>query len=107
MLIYSKLLSIKKLHIKVKSFQVRQPVWLSVPTAGKLDPRWEEKWKVTRIMSPVAVTVEISDSNRVRVVHVSRMQPRLQAGTMKQAKEGHRNLEPHQVDHYFEEYYNY
>ena len=49
-------------HTKVRSFQVGQPVWLSVPTAGKLDPRWEGKWKVTRIMSPV--TVEISDGEQ-------------------------------------------
>ncbi|KAL5460210.1 hypothetical protein EMCRGX_G033639 [Ephydatia muelleri] len=60
------------------------------------------KWKVTRIMSPV--TVEISDGNRVRVVHVNRMQPRLQAGTMEQAEEGHRKpWSPPQVDHYFED----
>eukprot|EP00731_Ephydatia_muelleri_P003091 Em0001g3091a len=71
-------------HTKVRSFQVGQPVWLSVPTAGKLDPRWEGKWKITRIMSPV--TVEISDGNRVRVVHVNRMQPRLQAGTRSRQK---------------------
>ena len=36
-------------HSKVRKFQVGQPVWLSVPTAGKLDPRWEGKWKVTKI----------------------------------------------------------
>ena len=53
-------------------------------------------------MSPV--TVEISDGNRVRVVHVNRMQPRLQAGTMEQAEEGHRKpWSPPQVDHYFED----
>eukprot|EP00731_Ephydatia_muelleri_P034967 Em0088g19a len=86
-------------HTKVRSFQVGQPVWLSVPTAGKLDPRWEGKWKVTRIMSPV--TVEISDGNRVRVVHVNRMQPRLQSGTMEQAEEGHRKpWSPPQVHHF-------
>ncbi|KAL5463810.1 hypothetical protein EMCRGX_G032745 [Ephydatia muelleri] len=89
-------------HTKVRSFQVGQPVWLSVPTAGKLDPRWEGKWKVTRIMCPV--TVEIRDGNRVRVVHVNRIQPRLQAGTMEQAEKGHRKpWSPPQVDHYFED----
>ena len=28
-------------HSKRPSFVVSNPVWLSIPTAGKLDPRWE------------------------------------------------------------------
>ena len=28
-------------HSKIRKFQVGQTVWLSVPTAGKLDPKWE------------------------------------------------------------------
>ena len=28
-------------------------VWLSVPTAGKLDSRWEGNWKISAVKSPV------------------------------------------------------
>ena len=28
------------------SFKVNDPIWLPVPTTGKLDPKWEGNWKV-------------------------------------------------------------
>ena len=31
-------------HIRTRSFVSGDPVWLSIPTAGKLDPRWEGRW---------------------------------------------------------------
>lgn len=46
-------------HSINRSFKVGESVWLSVPTAGKLDPRWEGKWKAVAVKSPV--TVEICD----------------------------------------------
>ena len=57
-------------------FKPGDPVWLTDPTAKKLDPRWEGGWKVTHVMSPV--TVEISKEERTKVVHVNRLQHRLQ-----------------------------
>ena len=30
-----------------RKFGVSDHVWLSVPVAGKLDPKWEGGWKVT------------------------------------------------------------
>ena len=39
-----------------RQFAIGDLVWLSIPTAGKLDPRWE--WKC-RVKS--AVTMEITD----------------------------------------------
>ena len=45
------------------------PVWLFVPTAGKLDPRWEGGWIIQAVKSPV--TVQISDGQRTKVVHVN------------------------------------
>ena len=41
------------------SFQVGDDVWLSLPRAGKLDPKWEGNWKVVSVKNPV--NVEISD----------------------------------------------
>ena len=28
-------------HVQQRSFQVGDTVWLDLPTAGKLDPKWE------------------------------------------------------------------
>lgn len=33
-------------HSKERSFMVGDPVWVSIPTAGKLDPRWEGNWTI-------------------------------------------------------------
>ena len=57
-------------------FKLGDLVWLSVPTAGKLDPRWEGNWTVRRVKSPV--TVEISDEERTKVVHTNRLHIRIQ-----------------------------
>ena len=51
-------------------------VWLSVPTAGKLEPRWEGGWKISMVKGPV--TMEITDGERTKVVHVNRIRRRLQ-----------------------------
>ena len=60
-----------------RTFEVGQPVWLSRPTAGKLDPRWEGRWTVKSVKSPV--TVEIADEQRRRVVHINRLRHRVSA----------------------------
>ena len=57
---------------RVRTFTEGDPLWLSIPTAGKLDSRWEGNWTIKSIKSHV--TMEISDGNRTRVVHVNRLQ---------------------------------
>ena len=68
------------LHTKSHSFKEGDAVWLSVPTAGKLEPRWEGGWKVTKIKSPV--NVQISSGHHSKMVQVNRLhhwiQPNLQ-----------------------------
>ena len=59
------------------SYTVNDKVWLSVPTAGKLQPRWEGGWKVKSVKSPV--TIEISNGRKSKVVHSNRLQHRFQA----------------------------
>ena len=61
-------------HTSTPSFKLGDPVWLSVPTAGKLDPRWEGEWVVKSVKSPVSV--EICDSKRTKVVHTNRLRHR-------------------------------
>ena len=46
-------------------------MWLSIPTAGKLDPRWEGRWVVKAIKSPE--NIEITNGCTSRVVHVNRV----------------------------------
>ena len=76
-------------HTSERAFRVGDPVWLSVPTAGKLDPRWEGGWKVTTKKSPV--TWEISDGRRVRVVHSNRLHFRHQPTFVAEEKDANDN----------------
>ena len=51
----------------VCSFQVDDNVWLSLPHAGKLDPKWQGDWKVVSVKSPVNVEI----SNGTQCISVS------------------------------------
>ena len=62
-----------------RAFSQGDPVWLSIPTAGKLDPKWEGKWVVQSVLSPVTYT--ICDGRRTKTVHINRLRPRLQFDT--------------------------
>lgn len=63
-------------HTSVRTFSIGDSVWLSIPTAGKLDPQWEGEWKVKSVKSPT--NVEITDGRRLRIVHINRLQYRYQ-----------------------------
>ena len=70
-------------------------VWLAVPTAGKLDPRWEGEWVVKTIKSPV--NVEITDGKHTKVVHTkvvhtNRLQHRYIPGVVSSANYGHKEF---------------
>ena len=55
------------------SFSQNSHVWLSVPTAGKLDPKWESGWTVVKQFKDQP-TVQIKHSDgRLRTVHVNRL----------------------------------
>ena len=86
-----------------RKFTEGDPVWLSIPTAGKLDPRWEGNWTIKSIKSPV--TMEISDGNRTRVVHVNRLQHHLQPRPVttrnSETDPPEPDWTPPQVDHFF------
>ena len=66
-------------HTMQSTFVSGDPVWLSIPTADKLDPRWEGEWVIKSVKGPV--TMEISDSKkRTKVVHTNRLQHRYAPG---------------------------
>ena len=58
-------------HSRHRQFKVGDHVWLSIPTAGKLDPKWEGGWKVVKVISPI--NMQIHDGKRTRVVHTNRL----------------------------------
>ena len=66
-------------HTQPRSFAVGDSVWLSIPTAGKLDPRWEGGWIIQSIVSPTTYTIH--DGCRTRTVHINRLRRRLQVVT--------------------------
>ena len=63
-------------HIQQRSFQVSDTVWLDVPTAGKLDAKWEGGWIVKAIQGPT--TYVISNGKNDRTVHINRLHKRIQ-----------------------------
>ena len=65
-----------------RQFKVGEGVWLSNPTAGKLDPRWEGGWEIQSVKGPV--TYEIINGKRTKVVHINRLQRRVQPLTRHQ-----------------------
>ena len=40
-------------HSSSRTFVVNDHVWLSVPTVGKLDPRWEGGWIIQAVKSSI------------------------------------------------------
>jgi len=60
-----------------RTFTVGDMVWLSIPTAGKLDPKWEGGWVIQSVQSPITYT--INDKRRTKTVHINRLGPRIQA----------------------------
>ena len=44
-------------HTKQPTFVAGKAVWLSIPTAGKLDPRWEGEWVIKSMKSPVTAKI--------------------------------------------------
>ena len=62
-----------------RTFSVGDPVWLSIPTAGKLDPKWEGEWIIQSVVSPTTYTIH--DGLRTKTVHIDRLRQRIQATT--------------------------
>jgi len=52
-----------------RTFTIGDPVWLSIPTAGKLESKWEGEWVIQSVQSPV--TYKINDGRRTKIVHIN------------------------------------
>ena len=61
-------------HTSPPSFTVNigDTVWLSIPTAGKLDPKWEGGWSIKAVKSPV--TIKINNRINTRIVRTNCLQ---------------------------------
>ena len=53
----------------VRSFSAGEPIWLSAPTAGKLQPRWEGDWVIKNVKGPT--NMEITNGKNTKVVHTN------------------------------------
>lgn len=91
-------------HSQLRSFKSGTAVWLSVPTAGKLEPRWEGNWTVCSAKTPVSI--EITDGQKTKVVHVNRLRLRIQPEQNETLRENPKNgqtakeWEAPQVEHF-------
>ena len=63
-------------HVQQRSFKLGDTVWLNIPTAGKLDPKWQGGWMVKAIPGPT--TYVITDGKTDRAVHIIRLRKRIQ-----------------------------
>ena len=86
---------------RAHSFVAGAPVWLSIPTRGKLQPKWQGNWEVLEIKSPT--NVKITNGQTTKVVHVNRLrhrkQPQLKSIPVTTTPSSN-NWFPPQVDHH-------
>ena len=81
-----------------RKFQVGDRVWLSIPTAGKLQPKWEGEWKIVGKRN--AVNYIISDGTRTRTVHINRLKKRFQPDIRGQESDNNQQQwSPPRIDH--------
>ena len=59
-----------------RSFKAGDPVWLSIPTARKLQPRWDGRWTITNQKG--SCNLELTNGHQSKVVHVNRVRHRIQ-----------------------------
>ena len=62
---------------KTTKFHEGDSVWLSIPTAGKLSPRWDGGWIIQEEVKS-AVTMKIKNDHHSKVVHVNCLRHRIQ-----------------------------
>lgn len=85
-------------HSTLRQFKVGDPVWLSVPTAGKLAPKWEGGWKIVKLESPL--NMKIQNGQKTRDVHINCLRHRLQPQSDEDVvNTEYCHWEPPQVDH--------
>ena len=68
-------------HTQSRKFAEDDLVWLSCPTAKKLDARREGGWKITKAINMSTNTFEIKSTKGTKVVHGNRLRHRLQPDT--------------------------
>lgn len=87
-----------------RCFKIGDMVWLSIPTAGKLDPHWDGRWRVKSVKTPL--TLEITDGVKTKIVHVNCLRQRVVPNSTnveepsgRVLQESHQNWEAPQIDH--------
>ena len=68
-------------HTFPRTFNHGDTVWLSVPTARKLQPHWDGKWIVSKVKGPC--NLELTDGHKSKVVRVNHVRHRIQPDQIK------------------------
>ena len=84
-------------HTQQRSFNIGNPVWLSSPTAGKLDFKWEGGWKILSVQRPATYT--ITDGTTTKTVHVNRLRPQILATPSHNNTGSEANWEAPSIEH--------
>ena len=58
-------------HVQQISFQMGDAVWLDLPTAGKLEPKWVEGWIENATQGPIIYL--ITDGKTGGIMHINRL----------------------------------
>ena len=88
-------------HSQTRQFKVGDHIWLSIPTAKKLDPKWDGRWTITAVKGPL--NMQISDGTVSKVVHVNRLRHQIQPTPTdgpSQQKPFNTDWTPPQIDHF-------
>ena len=56
-------------HTILCSLRVGDPIWLSIPTAWKLQPHWDGKWTVGKLKGPC--NLELTNGNQSKPIYVN------------------------------------
>ena len=84
-------------HTQQRNFKIGNPVWLSSPTAGKLDFKWEGGWKILSVQGPATYT--ITDGTTTKTVHVNRLRPQILATPSHNNTGSEANWEAPSIEH--------
>ena len=84
-------------HTQQRHFKIGNPVWLSSPTAGKLDLKWEGGWKIPSVQGPATYT--ITNGTTTKTVHVNRLRSQILATPSHSNTANEANWEAPSIEH--------
>ena len=84
-------------HTQQRHFKIGNPVWLSSPTVGKLDLKWQGGWKIQSVQGPATYT--ITDGTTTKTVHVNQLRLQILATPSHSNTANEANWEAPSIEH--------